>query len=106
VHYATDFTVFCGFITRTYPTGIFPVLPEQENFSDKDDCPIQTVLLMSMELTVHKGPDPSCLVLADFNIVASITSTFPIRIFPVVWGPANSSDKNYCLFQVHKMMVG
>jgi len=71
-----------------------------------DDCPIQAVLLMSMELTVHKSPDPSYLVLADFNIVASLTPTCPIRIFPVLSGPANSSDKSRCLFQVHKMMVG
>ena len=92
--------------TRTYLIRIFPVLPGQENFSDEDDCPIQTVLLTSMELTVHKGPDPRYLILADFNIVASITSTCPIRIFSVLWGPANSSDKSCYLFQVHKMMMG
>ena len=61
---------------------------------------------MSMELTVLKSPDPSYLVLADFNIVASLISMCPIRIFPVLSGLANSSDKSRSVFQVHEMMVG
>jgi len=61
---------------------------------------------MSMELTVLKGHDPSYLVLADFNIVASLTSTSPTGIFPVLSEPENYSDKSRCLFQIYKMMVG
>ena len=57
-------------LTRTYPIRIFPVLPGQKKFSDKDSVPIQAVLRLSMDLTVLKGSDPTYLVLADIIIVA------------------------------------